>query len=251
MFGQAHAQKQVTGGPSPSPNLPAPCDTQTLSFGNSGGNLHLVGLGLWHLAGAAAHVAYMAGPLAGPGTLLTRHAVPHGHGTNTAARGLLQGHHDVAFNVTALFGGEVFLGKAAAPAKGRRAPATGGPENLLKEIAESSAAELKFVFLAARPAAPGLASAGEGFPAWRWTKIRPRIPISAQLIVLLALGRVAEDLVGLVDLLEFFFRLLFVLGNVGMELARELAEGFFDVGLARVARHSEAFIVIFVLNRHS
>ncbi len=61
-------------------------------------------------------------------------------------------------------------------------------------------------------------------PARRRTEIRALLPVRAQLVVLLALFRIAQDFVGFVDLLEFFLGDFFVLGDVGMVLPREFAE---------------------------
>ncbi len=96
--------------------------------------------------------------------------------------------------------------------------------------------------LATRAAAGEWASATEG--------VRAAPPIGSQLVVLFAFGGVAEDFVGFVDFLEFFFGLLFVFGDVGMELTGELAKGLFDVSLAGGAGHAESFVIIFVLDGH-
>ena len=50
--------------------------------------------------------------------------------------------------------------------------------------------------------------------------------------------------------LNFSSDFFFVLGDVGMMLAREFAEGFFYLIGACGARHAEAFVIIFVLDGH-
>ena len=138
--------------------------------------------------------------------------------------------------------------KFAAAAKAVRA-AHPRPEQLLEEIAEARAAKFKVLARHALPAAKRLAAAktaGTG----RRTEFRAGFPVRAQFVVFFALVRVAEDFVGLVDLLEFFLGLLFVLGDIGMKFTRQLAKSFFDLVLARRARHAEALVIIFVLNGH-
>ena len=71
------------------------------------------------------------------------------------------------------------------------------------------------------------------------------------MIVALAFLGIAEDLVGLVDLLEFRLRRLLVLGHIGMMLAREAAEGFADFILRSALRHAERRVIILVLNGHN
>ena len=100
------------------------------------------------------------------------------------------------------------------------------------------------------PAAKRLA-AGKSAMAGRRTEFRSGFPVGTEFVKLLALGGISENFVGFVDLLEFFLGLFFVLGDVGMILARELAEGFFDLVVGRGARDAEGLVIIFVLNGHS
>jgi hypothetical protein len=110
---------------------------------------------------------------------------------------------------------------------------------------------MSFKILAAQraAAAKGLAAAKTTL-AGRRTEFRAGFPVRAEFVVFFALVRVGENFVGLVDLLEFFLGLFFVLGDVGMKFPRELAEGFFDLLRGRGARHAEALVVIFKLNGH-
>ena len=77
-----------------------------------------------------------------------------------------------------------------------------------------------------------------------------RAPVGAELVVFLPFGGITEDFVSFVDLLEFFFGALLVLGDIRMVFARELAKRLFDVSVARVPRNAEALVVIFILNSH-
>ena len=138
--------------------------------------------------------------------------------------------------------------KAGLPAE--TAAAHPRAENLLEEIAEAGAAKLEFKVLAALAASAKALAAGKALVAGRRTEFRAGLPIRAKFVVFLALGRVGEDFVGLVDFLEFFLGALFVLRHVGMKFAGEFAEGLFDFVILRGARDAESFVIIFVLNGH-
>src|SRR5579871_2968179 len=76
------------------------------------------------------------------------------------------------------------------------------------------------------------------FRARRRRKIGAALPVLAELVVTAAFLRVGEDLVGFVNLLEFFFR-GFVSGiDVGMMLPRELAVRVADLVFRGRARDS-------------
>ena len=83
-----------------------------------------------------------------------------------------------------------------------------------------------------------------------WPRLRARFPIGAELVEFPAALRIAQDLVGLVDLLEFFLRRFFILGDIGMILARKRAEGLLDFVVRRLGRHAEHLIIIFEFNGH-
>src|SRR6185295_1677454 len=70
-------------------------------------------------------------------------------------------------------------------------------------------------------------------------------PVGAELVVLLALGRIAEDLVGLVDLFEFRFGRFVTRVDVRVMLARELPEGLLDLLLGGALRHAERGVIVF------
>src|SRR5262249_8829075 len=75
-------------------------------------------------------------------------------------------------------------------------------------------------------------------PIGRRLEFLPLLPLVAQLIIGGALLCVAEHFVGFADLLELAFR-SWILVDVGMELASELAIGAFDLLLRGVALKAE------------
>jgi len=178
-------------------------------------------------------------------------AAPHGDRADGAAQGLGQSDHNLAFDIPPPRRRRRSLLKRRARAK---SPArTAGPvsEQLLEEIAEAGPAKIEFERLPTHPAGAEPATTLKRFPAGRRTELGARLPVRAQLIVFFPLGGIAQDFVGLVDLLEFFLRAFLVFGDVGMVFAGELAERLFDVGIAGAARNAQGLIVIFELNRHT
>src|SRR5208283_4163712 len=73
---------------------------------------------------------------------------------------------------------------------------------------------------------------------------RPALPIGAEFVILLALIGVAENLVGLIDLLEALLAVLVVGIDVGMVFAGELAVRAFDFGRRRAALDTQDFIIV-------
>ena len=55
---------------------------------------------------------------------------------------------------------------------------------------------------------------------------------------------------GLVELLEFLLRRLFVFRNIGMILSRERAEGLLDFFVGRLGRNTEDPVIVFEFNGH-
>src|SRR5665213_7784 len=223
MLGETDAQIQIAIFTAAAAAFAATGEAQFLSLADAGGNFHLMRFG-------AAAVTDVDGA----------------HGT---ARRFLQRDHDVAFDVRAAFG-KILRRKISAPGEIAAVRAAHPrAEQLLEKIAEAGAAEMKFLAAGRASAAKRLAVA-EAAMAGRGTELRAGFPVRAQLVVFPALVRVGEDFVGLVDLLEFFLGLFFVLRHVGMKFARELAEGFFYIIRARGARYAEGLVIIFVLNGH-
>ncbi len=98
----------------------------------------------------------------------------------------------------------LFAGREAVVAPARAA------EELLKEIAEAGPLEMKFLRRGSIGPMPRAT-----LPARRRLIPAAVLPVRAELIVFLALDRIAEDFVRLVDLLEFLLGRLFVLGTSG------------------------------------
>ena len=163
------------------------------------------------------------------------------HHAQRSAQRLVECHQQISLHVRAALG--EFFRRESAAAKAVRAVVPAA-EHLLEKITEAGAAEVELLPGAVEPAAPARA-------AGRRPELRALLPVRAQLVVFLPLGRIAQNLVGLVDLLEFLFRLLFVFGHVRVVLARELAEGFFNFVLARAARDAEHSVVVFEFHTHN
>src|SRR5205823_14486269 len=102
--------------------------------------------------------------------------------------------------------------------------AAAATEKRLEEVAESGPTELKLHATAV--AAPLIVSTFSRLraPLWRRLETAGLIPIRAELIVLFPFLWIAQDLVRFVDLLEFLFGGLLVLGDVRVMLARQLAK---------------------------
>src|SRR6185369_8761880 len=116
---------------------------------------------------------------------------------------------------------------------------------LLEEIAETGAVEMELEVLRA-----GRSLASAVLPAGRRLETGAVLPARAQLVVLLALLWIAEDFIRFVDFLELFLGGLFVFSHIRVILAGQLAEGFFYVLSAGVARHAKGRVIIFEFNRH-
>src|SRR2546428_9065396 len=89
--------------------------------------------------------------------------------------------------------------------------------------------------------------------ARRRREIHAVFPARTELIILLAFFRIAEDLVGLVDLLEFFLGHLLLRRRVlqiRMVLARELAIGVPDLLRGCIARNAQDLVVISIFDAH-
>src|SRR5262249_7736293 len=94
----------------------------------------------------------------------------------------------------------------------RAKPAGGTPEKLLKEIAEIARSKVRIAAAATRGRFARV-------PAHHLLLRDAVFPVRAEFVVLLALGGVAQNLVGLVDFLELFFGVLVAGVDVGMMFA--------------------------------
>ena len=103
---------------------------------------------------------------------------------------------------------------------------------------------MEFLLAAAEAAHAAGESAGVAAARGRTETRAGLLPVRPEFVVFFAFVRVAEDFVGLVDLFEFFLGRLFVLGQIGMVLPREFAEGFFDFVGRRRFGDTERLVVI-------
>src|SRR5439155_394320 len=130
---------------------------------------------------AAANVANVPGTLSGAAAMFASDGTAYGDRAHGAFHGFLEGHEDVPFDITSLFGrGSSFFkpGSACATKSRARSASAHGSEKLLEEVAEARAAELKVEFLASISTARVGAPAAEGFQTGRRPEISARIPVS-------------------------------------------------------------------------
>src|SRR3989454_3306437 len=114
-----------------------------------------------------------------------------------------------------------------------------------EEVREPTGVVAERVF-AGLPRVDVLEAAGPGGTS---APLRELLPLRADRVVALSLLGIAEDLVGLVDLLELLFRVrLFV--YVRVVLACELSVGLLDVVGRGVLRNAKRLVVVLVLDRH-
>src|SRR5262249_4479844 len=106
---------------------------------------------------------------------------------------------------------------------------------------------------AAEPEVAGITAEREAMPALRPALVLARArrietglqAFGPELVVELALGRVAQDVVGNGDVLELLLGGLVARIHIRMGLARELAMGLTDLVVARPLRDAEDGIVVF------
>jgi hypothetical protein len=122
---------------------------------------------------------------------------------------------------------------SAARAKPFRRP----PEKLLKEVAEIARSEVPIAATTARCRFTRV-------PAHHLLLGDPVFPVRSEFVVLLALGRITQDLVRLVDFLELLFGVLVSGIDVGMMFAGEFAIGALDVGFTGGALDAENLVVV-------
>src|SRR5882762_6581400 len=130
-------------------------------------------------------------------------------------------------------------------------PATVRPEDRAEDVAEASLVSEQVLHLLGRDRAVLRARAGvraESAGAPTPARLRPRRlrgrPIRSELVVELALLGIVQHVMRLGDFLEASFGLLVARVQVGMVLARELAEGGRDLLLARRAWHAKHLVIV-------
>ena len=84
----------------------------------------------------------------------------------------------------------------------------------------------------------------------RGLKTAGPVPVSAELIVFLALFRIAQNFVRFVDLFKFFFGGLFVLGHVRVILSRQLSKSAADLIVGSRFLYPERLVIISKLDWH-
>ena len=88
-------------------------------------------------------------------------------------------------------------------------------------------------------------------PPARRRALRPALlPVRAQLIVAFPLFRIAQHLIGLIDLLKLRLRRLFILRHVRVMLPRKLPESLPHLILRGCLCNSKCGVIILVLNGH-
>ena len=161
---------------------------------------------------------------------------------------LFDGHEQIGFHVAAARR----LLRAGARAEAtkrvcgiaRLAAARASAEELLEEIAEAGSAEMHAAIAQAAGHSTPAANSATGGPLLEAAPF----PIGAEFIVFLPLAGIAQNLVSLIDFLEFGLGGLFILGHIGMIFSRQFPEGFADFILGSRLRDSERLIVILVLH---
>ena len=88
-------------------------------------------------------------------------------------------------------------------------------------------------------------------PSRRRLKSAGLVPIGAQLVVLLALLRIAQDFVSLIELFKLFLRRRLVLVDVGMVFSRQLAKSLADFVFRRGLGNAQRLVIISELNSHA
>src|SRR5207245_811738 len=246
MLGQSDAQIQTPGRPVDRPRLPLAADAQPLSFGHAGRNAHLVSLCFRHLAAPATGRTGTPIVFARAMTLFTSPGAAQRDRPDRSAQGLFQGDQQVRFHVAPAPRFR-FVAKSSLAAEALAGPPPRS-EELFEKVAKTGPAELE---LKIAPAPAPLPAARELLPARGRTKFRAGLPMRAKLVIFLPVGRVTQHLVSLVDFFEFLLGLLFVLGDIGMILPRQLAKGLLDLVFTGGPRDTKNFVVIFEFHSHT
>src|SRR4029077_13487652 len=173
MLGEAHPQKKVATLSAAGAGFALAGEANALSFVNAARNFDLITF-----------------DFVGPGA-------PQRDRTGRSAQRFLKRDHNVGFDIRSALGG-CFASTTSAESRAAAAAA----EKRFEEIAKSGAAELELN--SAAVTAPLIRSAAGLTAPLRWRLESARlVPIGAELIVFLALLRIAKDFVGFVDLLKF------------------------------------------------
>src|SRR5262249_3045089 len=150
-----------------------------------------------------------------------------------------QSNHDVGLDVGAALRSRLTSAKSA---ESRTAAAA--TEKRFEEVTESGSAEFKLNSTAI--ATPSIKSTFRwlGAPLRRLLEFARPCSIFTELVVFFSFLRVAQDFVRFIYLFKFFFSGLFVLGDVGMMFAGQLAKSAANLVFAGRFRHAECFVII-------
>ena len=174
---------------------------------------------------------------------------PHGDGSHGPLEHFIERDENVPSHVLTAEGLLRLLGTVHSIGIERRCAARSSgasAKELFKKITETRALELEIIFITARLLAeriglrPGRAAGAirRLFSSWR-----PTGRTSCGF-------RMAQDLIGLVDFLEFLLRRLLVLGDIGMILPRQRAESLLDFLVRRLGRHTQDPVIVFEFSGH-
>ena len=156
---------------------------------------------------------------------------------------LPRGHHEISLDIlTAEF--STRWPSASEGRRVRRVPAPG--EVLFEKIAETGAVELEV-----RALRHGSTSAIGCSVSAGGSRATLLVPVRSEGIVFLAFLWIAQDLVSFIDAFELFLGRRLVFGHIRVELAGELAESLFDLGLRGVTGHAENLVVVLEISCHA
>src|SRR5438034_7489626 len=223
MSSQAHAKKKIAAFSSARARFALTAQTDSLSFMNAARDLNLV---ILHFIRASTAQRDCSG---------------------RSVQRFFKWDHDVGFDIGAALRRRLTSAKSA---ESRAAAATA--EESFEEVAEPRSVELELN--SAAIAAPLIKSAAGllslPLPVRRRLEPARSIPIRAELIVFLALFRIAKHLIGFVDFLKFFFGRLFIFSNIGMIFPRQLAKCTANLVVSGRFRNTKCLIIISELYGH-
>src|SRR6184192_2298257 len=215
MLGEAHPQKKVATLSAAGTGFALAGEANALSFVNAARNFDLI---IFDFVGPGAAQRNRAG---------------------RSVQRFLERDHNVCFNIRSALDG---CSSSTKSAESRAAAAAA--EKRFEEIAESRPTKFK-LHVAAAVTAPLIKSATGLTAPLRWRLESARlVPIGAELVVFLALLRIAQDFVGFVNLLKFFLGGFLVLGHVGMIFPGQFSKGAADLVLRCCFGNTERLVII-------
>ena len=203
---------------------------------------------LWRLRQDASGYSY----LVGFGFLLARASIgsPHRNRSHGPLKHFLERDENVPSNVLTAKGFMgFFVSVRSSIGIDRRSAArsaAASTKELFKKITEARALKLEIILITPNSLLSGSSSGSTGLRA----RLPACFPVGTQLIVLLATVRMAQDLIGFVDFLEFLLRHLLVFGDIGVILPRQRAESLLDFLVRGLGRHSQDPIIVLEFSGH-